>query len=214
MQKAILTTNHLVDNDSDRRAHNINDPHASRRTSKKNASQVAEIHDVIDYLDVEEAERYLPGAGKTYCNIYAHDYAYLCGAYIPRVWWDKDALIDIAAGKNVEEHYGKTVYELNANAIYDWFTSYGSDFNWKQATDAMALQKRADTGSVCVIVARRKNRKRSGHIAAVVPQSSGYSSSSWPVESQAGSINYQYHIKQNAWWEKVKFDAHAFWHHD
>ena len=214
MKKAILTTNHLVDNESERRAHSINDSSAPRRSSTTNAAQVEEIHEIIDYLDVEEAERYLPGGGKTYCNIYAHDYAYLCGAYVPRVWWDSDAMSAISAGEDVSADYGNTVYELNANAIHDWFANFGSDFNWKQAKNIATLQKRADAGSVCFIVARRKNKSRSGHIAAVVPQTSGYSSSEWPIESQAGSVNYQYHIKHSAWWAKAKFDSFAFWHHD
>ncbi|MCL6286214.1 hypothetical protein M3P21_22235, partial [Ruegeria sp. 2012CJ41-6] len=158
--------------------------------------------------------RYLPAAGKTYCNIYAHDFAYLCGTYIPRVWWDKDALQDISNGKSIREEYGKTVSELNANSLHDWLENYGSEFNWKREKQIMNLQGRADDGSVCIIVARRKNRKRSGHISAVVPRSKGYTSKKWPVESQAGSINYQYHIKRSAWWEKEKFDSFSFWHHD
>lgn len=214
LREAILNHSKLVTSDSKKWAFSINDPSAPKRVGKKNTDQVDSIHDVIDYLDVEESARYLPNGGLTYCNIYAHDYAHLCGCYVPRVWWQASAIDDLQSGKDVEESYGKTVYEINANGIHDWFLDYGGEFKWKQATEVMELQERADAGSVCFIVARRKDTSRSGHIAAVVPRTQGHASDDWPVESQAGSVNYQYQIKYQAWWMKAKFDSFGFWHHD
>lgn len=59
---------------------------------------VAQIADFLRYLNVQISPRYLPVPGTTYCNIYDHDYAHLAGAYVPRVWWMRKALMMIAQG--------------------------------------------------------------------------------------------------------------------
>lgn len=49
------------------------------------------IYEIIRWLDVENSKRYEPSDGKTYCNIYAYDFAYCLGLFIPRIWWTPKA---------------------------------------------------------------------------------------------------------------------------
>ena len=76
----------------------LNDPHQPYRDPGSDAPLTDQIHDIIDYLDVEDAVRYAIIDGKTFCNIYAYDYCYLCRAYIPRVWWDRNSIDLIKSG--------------------------------------------------------------------------------------------------------------------
>jgi hypothetical protein len=49
----------------------------------------ASLGEVIDYIATDKPahKRYQPRDGLTFCNIYAHDYCFLAGVYLPRVWW-------------------------------------------------------------------------------------------------------------------------------
>jgi hypothetical protein len=53
-----------------------------------------EIMKIIDWLNVEKQthKRYQPGEGKTFCNIYAHDFCHLAGVYLPRFGGHKEQL--------------------------------------------------------------------------------------------------------------------------
>src|SRR4051812_40345925 len=55
-------------------------------------ARVTALHQIVADLDVTRSLRYMPGT-QTYCNIYAHDFCYLAGVYLPRVWWNSKALI-------------------------------------------------------------------------------------------------------------------------
>jgi len=164
------------------------------------------IKNVLRYLAVETSPRYQPTATHTFCNIYACDYCYLAGAYLPRVWWTQQAL----AARKTEVKYGDTVTELNANSLYAWLRDFGPTFGWKQTTSTDELQSEANEGQVSVICAQRKKLSKSGHIAIVVPASS---SEAVPLQSQAGRVNYAASRKPGRWWESTQFQAYGFWTH-
>ncbi len=157
------------------------------------------IHKIIKFLDVERSPRYRRTASSTFCNIYAYDYAYLMSAYVPRVFWSEGA---IKQG-TTQVLYGKTVFEMNANALYDWFKKYGDDFGWREVKMAEA-QDLANDGKCVIMVAAHKNRSRSGHIVAVVPETVTHKATraagqmQAPLMSQAGGTNRAYF--SSAWW--------------
>jgi len=102
---------------------------------------------IVRYLSVETSARYKPAGGLTYCNIYATDYCYCFGVYLPRVWWNDLALADFILGKEVKPVYNKTVVELNANALHLWLVQFGERFGWRAAT-VEELQTAANSGKV------------------------------------------------------------------
>ncbi len=177
---------------------------------------------IIDYLNPETAAhlRYQKKDGLTYCNVYAYDFCRCAGVYLPRVWWDKDALIDISNGRTPTPLYDETVVELSANGLHDWLRDYGPGFGWRREFDLTIVQDAANEGKVCVTVARRKNRNASGHIAAVVPEHRGIAAAriggvvERAVESQAGEYNHRARVPATRWWAAAKFDSFAFWVHD
>lgn len=164
-------------------------------------------HDeVIKLLDVEKSKRYQPTATSTYCNIYAHDFAHVWGAFIPRTWWNERALKN-----NIQEPiYGETVLELNANQLYVWFQEHGKKFGWHQVESMHKAQELADNGKLVTIVAANLDAKKSGHITIVVPQTEQFKATGakglWqtvintPVQSQAGRINKARFV--GSWWER------------
>lgn len=194
-------------------------PARSGRSAERLAQSVSAI---VDYLDVAKPAhlRYQPRGGATYCNIYAADFAYLCGVYLPRVWWTDRALLRLREGEKLAPEYGRTVRELNANALYDWLEDFGPAFGWKRELELTALQAAANVGEVCVIVARRADLNRSGHITAVVPETGDAKAERnaqdavvRPLESQAGTRNVLRAPAASAWWQGSRFQAFAFWRH-
>jgi hypothetical protein len=171
---------------------------------------VAGLRRIIDFLSVDKSQRY-QRTTTTFCNIYAYDYAFLNGAYLPRVWWTKDALQNLAF-----EHplYGKNLLEMNANALYDWFPKYGPGFGWKEVSTTEA-QIAANQGMCVIMVAANLNRAKSGHIVAVVPETQDVKCVGangiiiYPVMSQAGAVNKKYFCSK--WWnghEKPRIFIH------
>lgn len=158
------------------------------------------IHRIIKFLDVEKSPRYARTKSSTFCNIYAHDYARACGAYVPRVFWVQSA-IDY---KTFQPSYGKTVVEMNANALYAWFPKYGDDFGWREV-DKNVAQELANQGKCVIMVAANKIKSRSGHIVAVVPETDKHKAQRAsglliaPLMSQAGAHNHDYYSAK--WWD-------------
>lgn len=157
------------------------------------------IHKIIEFLQVEKSKRYIRTAASTYCNIYAYDFACLMGAYLPRVFWTADAIKEL----NFVPSYGKTLVEMNANALYDWFKSRSAEFGWREVNTTEA-QQLANQGKCVIAVAANLNRSKSGHIVAVVPETSTVKSIGasgtiiYPVMSQAGRVNKRYFCSK--WW--------------
>ncbi len=182
------------------------------------------IHKIIDYLDVEVSERYEPGNNKTFCNIYAYDYCYLAGAYIPRVWWKAANLCQLFRKKEVKVAYGETIEELNANRLHDWLVEFGKDFGWVREFDLDVVQTAANKGKVVLITAKRKELNRSGHICMIAPEDAINKSErdenakvTLPLQTQAGAKNRKYftHFGNGSkWWTHSKYRDFGFWVHE
>lgn len=203
-------------------AYPLGEPDRPRRTGLTSEDRIEQLTSIVNYLDSKNHHhlRYWPKRGTTYCNIYAYDYAYLAGVYLPRVWWVEKYLPLIKEGVTVPIKYGDTVRELNANMIHDWFEDYGPIFGWKRELHLDVLQGAANHGEACIIVAKRKDLNRSGHIVAVVPENGDFKAIRnnageviRPLESQAGAKNYNFVAKTKAWWQEKRFQSYGFWRH-
>ena len=201
------------------RAYPLGEANMPRRKSASANDQKAELAKIITYLGVESNARYQRTSSSTYCNIYAYDYSYLAGVFLPRVWWNTKAILDLTAGKNVEAQYNKTVMELSANRLYDWFTEFSDDFGWKRVFDYTALQEVVNRGGVGTIVAKHINPQRSGHITMVVPENGAHVAKrapngdiSVPLQSQAGASNRAYF--NYSWEKKNHYSGFGYWVHE
>lgn len=195
-QVHLSSSNPSTRNMTTRRAFPLNEP-----DMPKGDGTVSGIRKIIDFLDVAKSARYVRTAATTFCNIYAYDYAYLSGAFLPRVWWSTDALQSLRFDSIV---YGQTVFEMNANSLYDWFYKYGAEFGWKDV-DMTQAQIAANKGKCVIMVAANRDRKRPGHIVAVVPETDEVKCVGangiiiYPVMSQAGAMNKKYFCSK--WWD-------------
>jgi hypothetical protein len=166
-----------------------------------NIEAMGDYDKVIEYLHVEKNPRYAPRNGNTYCNVYTHDFAEHMGAYVPRVWWTKDSVQKIMNGETVQPVYGKTVTELNANALYEWLRDCTKrksplNFGWHQVHLIEANAAVTSGTHFGVICARRRDRKRSGHITVILPGG---------IQSQAGRTN-KARFSSN-WYDSNNYDA-------
>jgi hypothetical protein len=203
-------------------AHSLNESGQPGRKGTTPAELVTELRKIIDWLAVDKEShlRYQPRDGLTFCNIYAHDYCFLAGAYLPRVWWTEEAVVALEKGNKVEPLIGNTISEVRANDLFRWLRARGPAFGWRQTGTLDKLQEMANQGGLGLIVARRKEDGRSGHIVMVVPESaedrarrnaSGQVVA--PLQSQAGVSNFRYGTGTLNWWSDDKFAEAAFWIH-
>ena len=181
-----------------------------------------EIDGIIDYLNVEKPAhaRYQPGGGRTFCNIYAHDFCTLAGVYLPRVWWTGDAIERLARGQSVEPKLGATIDEQRANDLFRWLRAFGPRFGWRQTGTLTKLQTEANVGAIGLIVARRTEDGRPGHITIVIPETGDDKARRdsageviAPLQSQAGATNFRRRTGPPNWWKKETFADSAFWIH-
>jgi len=218
--EAHLITSRTVERASvNNRAYPLNEPGFKRRllASLPVIERAPAIHGQLDFLNVEKSVRYLPTNKNTFCNIYATDLAYSLGVYVPRVWWTEGALSKIEQGQKVDVIYEKTVTELNANSLANWFENFGPDFGWHRKLSIDELQTEVNKGTLGIIVAQRINLNRSGHIVAVVPEKDDKIATRngslviSPLQSQAGANNKKYFTGNN-WWQKADtFRKFSFW---
>jgi len=213
-----LTPKHkILRSASEGRAFPLNETQMPSRTSINAEDKVNDLHRIIKWLGVEINGRYKKSTVNTYCNIYAYDYCCLAGVYIPRVWWTRKAIADLAKGNSVPVKYDQTVGELNANSLNNWFEEFASDFGWSRSFDINQVQEAANAGSVCVISGQRVNLNEPGHICAVVPETPQHTALRksgvviTPVQSQAGANNFSY--GGGVWWTSVKLRRFSFWIH-
>lgn len=204
-------------------AFSLNESGQPSRSGGGAQENVDSLNAIVDWLDSENTAhtRYISQGGKTYCNIYAHDYCYLSGVYLPRVWWEQGALLLISKGNIPRSSSGSTVYEMNANALHDWFNTFGPNFGWRRTFSLTELQDAANAGSVCIIASRRRDRTRSGHIVAVVPETPNATAVRkqgqvvTPVQSQAGARNFRRRAEPlSRMTGSAEYDAYAYWIHD
>ena len=200
----------------------LNEPDQPGREGTTPEELRDELAAIIDYLAVDKAAhaRYKPRPGATFCNIYAHDYCHLAGAYLPRVWWTQDAIERLAQGATVEPRLGSTIDEQRANDLFRWLRAFGLRFGWRQTGTLTKLQTEVNAGAVGLIVALRTEEGKPGHIAMVVPEvgekrarrdSSGEVVAA--LQSQAGATNFRYGTGTLNWWRKEQFADSAFWIH-
>jgi len=185
--------------------------------------RIAAIRELIEWFNVPESLRYKPDQS-TYCNIYAYDYCYMTGAYLPRVWWTDKALLRLQAGETVPIVYPGTqpgtVNEKTANSLNEWFKDWGGFFGWRRTLDLDELQAEANQGKVCITVARAKPQFHHGHghIVAVVPENDTHRATRIngkvveTVQSQAGANNFKYRV--NHWWNDGTYADFGHWIHD
>lgn len=187
----------------------------TRDPSAERQKRLDALTRIVEWLDVENSARYIAGGGRTFCNIYAHDYCYLAGVYLPRVWWRDRALMRLESGEAVQPVYDQTLRELNANSLFEWLREWGPEFQWEHVFSLDDLQDRANNGSVGVIVAQRTELNRPGHITVVVPETDRNQAVReedrvvHPLQSQAGTNNFSYGTTH--WWTHERFRDSAFW---
>ena len=182
-------------------------------------ARVAQLWQIMDFLDVEHSARYQPTSSQTFCNIYAYDYCCRANAYLPRVWWSGKALTQLSQpnAPSVPIKYGDTVNELTANSLYDWFHDFGDDFGWQRMLDMDAFQEGVNQGQVGIIVAKRAIVSRSGHIVAVIPESGAHQAErsggrvTGLLQSQAGAKNKK--AFTSTWYLSANFSGFSWWLH-
>jgi hypothetical protein len=204
------------------RAQPLGEPGQPRRNISAAAAQrVSELGVIVAWLNVRSSPRYQPEA-LTFCNVYAADFCYLAGAYLPRTWWTASALMDIAAGRTVPVSYGTSIREMRADDLYAWLAEFGPAFGWRRVFDTSALQRSANSGGLGLIVADRLELGRPGHVTVVVPETATHAAVRdadanvlYPLQSQAGAVNHNYSTIGHAWWNDQKFaDEDGFFVHD
>lgn len=198
-------------------AYALNEEEAPRRNLAA-GDPAGDLGKIIEWLDVESSARYAPKNSDTYCNIYAYDYACLAGVYLPRVWWTEKALVDLSNGEEVVPEYARTIHELNANALYDWFAEWGENFGWRRVFELDEAQEAANAGEVVMLTGRRVNGNRAGHITAIVPETDEHTAErdgddrvTVPLQSQAGASNDAYHSRD--WGQSASWADRAIWIH-
>ena len=200
----------------------LNEANQPARSGATAGELRASLAAIIAWLDVENPAhaRYQPRDGLTFCNIYAHDFCHLAGVYLPRVWWTARALVDLAKGRKVEPRLGATIGEMVANELFAWLRDFGLEFGWRQTGTLTKLQTEVNQGAIGVIVARRKEARRPGHIAIVVPETDADSAKRdsggdviAPLQSQAGASNFRRGTGKKDWWRGEEFAEFAFWLH-
>jgi len=213
----LQTNDRILRSQTGGRAFPLNEDGRPRRDGTTAADRAGQLGDIINWLRVDQSRRYLPVGGTTFCNIYAYDYCYLAGVYLPRVWWTRNAIATLASGGQVSPQYGTTVTELNANSIYNWFEEFGANFGWLRTFDLTVLQDAANAGKVCIINGQRTDLNRPGHICPVVPEVQSHAAVrrggavTTPLQSQAGASNFRYGGR--VWWTGAQFRRFAFWVH-
>ncbi len=176
------------------------------------------IHTIVQFLDVEHNPRYKRTVNATYCNIYAYDFCYLAGVYLPRIWWNEGSIIKLWLKEKVIPIYGNTLFEMNANALFNWLAGFSSLFGWQRVYFESELQEAVNQGKVGLICAKRINTNKSGHITVVVPETANQQAFKdgtrlIPLQSQAGATNRAYFSDLNgaAWYRHPRYQEFGFW---
>lgn len=137
---------------------NLNIDRSATGTRQEGASEkenAGKAIDIISALDPVGNPRYQSGAS-SYCNVFAVDFAYAMGAFLPRVWWN-DPEGALAASQRGEPLDGFSTFEVRANGLHKWLNEWGRRFGWAllgDAHDEAALregQSFANKGHVSVI---------------------------------------------------------------
>ena len=198
-------------------ARNQSDDAAAERLQTMNAA--------IDNIDVTKHPDMQPEGdtdktngngvtGETFCNVYAVELAKRLGVFIPEYWWSDDLVARAHAerGEFPTQYMQGEMSFLKANDLFDWFPHWGHYFGWMCLGDAVGHtflkgQELADAGRAVFIAGKRDGV--SGHISAIVAQDADGQDSTLkargegidfaPVQSQAGSSNFQRSSYGDSW---------------
>lgn len=204
------------------KAHPISDSSIPYRDLTNAATKRESIGRLIEKLDVIRSPRYQRTVEDTYCNVYSYDFCYFSRVYLPTVWWTDESIEKILDGQTVEPVFNETVARIYSSAIHDWFLKWGASFGWKRMTDLDEIQQKVNTeGGVGIICAKRRTAGLSGHIVPIVPETTvkkAYRENGvviYPLQSQAGKLNYNYFSKaRKDWWNHERYSSHVFYYHD
>lgn len=204
-----------------RRFHPLRDPSIPQRDMSSLEAKKDSLHQLIDKLAVTKSLRYQRTPEDTYCNVYSFDYCHFAQVYLPTVWWTEESVARLQAGEELEAIFGETVLPIYSSAIHDWFLKWGNNFGWQRITDLDEMQRLVnEEGGVGIICAKRKIVGLSGHIVPVVPEFSAKKAYRvdgkvvFPLQSQAGKINYTYFAKaRKDWWNHERYSSHVFYYH-
>jgi hypothetical protein len=207
---------------TDMKQHPILDSSIPYRALTDVTTKKESISLIIDKLDVANNLRYQRTVEDTYCNVYSYDYCYFCKVYLPTVWWTDEALEKIKQGQEVEAVFEKTVERIYSSAIHDWFSQWGSHFGWQKMDTVDALQNKVNAnGGVGIICAKRKQKGLSGHIVPVVPETAKHQAFRkngkvlYPLQSQAGKVNYNYFsLIRKDWWKDDLYSSYVLYYHE
>lgn len=202
--------------------HPLSDSSIPYRDLTDATTKRASIRLLIEKLDVTKSPRYQRTIEDTYCNVYSYDYCYFSKVYLPTVWWTEESIEKILDGHTIEPIFNETVMPIYSSAIHDWFLIWGASFGWKRMTDLDEIQHKVNSeGGIGIICAKRKTVGLSGHIAPIVPETKvkkAYRENGvvkYPLQSQAGKLNYNYFSKaRKDWWNHVRYSSHVFYYHD
>jgi hypothetical protein len=196
-------------------------PRPARNAADDIETRVAQVGSIVEWLASDRSARYLPHFFTTFCNVYASDFCYMAGAYLPRVWWTDTALTQIAQGHTPAVVYDSTIREMRADDLYAWLGRYGPRFGWRTVSDPGALQDAANAGGVAVICADRADPGRPGHITMVVPETAAHRAVrgadgrvTLPLQTQAGATNFQYGTVGRPWWQDAEYRSFVMAVHD
>lgn len=203
-----------------KRAQPLGEPgRPARHADASPAERVRQVRAIVDWLDASHSARYQRDQA-TYCNVYAADFCYLAGAYLPRVWWTASALMRIAQGEMPPAIYDSTIREMRADDLHAWLIEFGASFGWQRVFDATALQAAANGGGIGVVCADRDAQGKPGHISIVVPEKDDLRARRdaggqvvLPLQSQAGAVNFLYSTGDRPWWKDPIFRSYVFFIH-
>jgi hypothetical protein len=206
----------------ERKFHPMKDESIPYRDMTNASTKKESIRQLIEKLDVTKSLRYQRTAEDTYCNVYAYDFCYFSRIYLPTVWWTDESLEKIRNGLTVIPVFDETVKPIYSSAIHDWFLQWGASFGWKRMTNLEEIQQKVNNdGGIGMICAKRKIRGLSGHIVPIVPETNvkkAYRENGiliYPLQSQAGKLNYTYFSKaRKDWWNHERYSSHVFYYHD
>ena len=115
---------------------------------------------------------------------------------------------------------GLTVDEQRANDLFRWLRDFGLRFGWRQTGTLTKLQTEVNQGAIGLIVARRVDDGKPGHITIVVPETGDLKAKrdaagevTAPLQSQAGRVNFRRSTAPPTWWLGEAFAESAFWLH-
>lgn len=206
-------------------AFSLNETGAPGRHGSTAEELCSELAQIVDWLAVDDARhvRYQPTATATFCNIYAHDFCRLAGAYLPRVWWTGPALMALSRGQPVAPLAGSTVVEVRINTISRWLEQFGLAYGWRATGSATKAQLHANQGGLALVVARHRVPERSGHVTVIIPETVDHRARrgadgevAEPLQSQAGRRNVRRGSGSPGrapWYASADFENVTYWIH-